>query len=226
MRPSIQGALCLVIDGTPSPDDKTCQNGHYDDPTVIITHSLGGYMLMDAIDDELRREDCGAQANTPAHKILAKTQLIYMMANQLALLDLTTLRGYPHRAGSAPSSNNTAAHFAQCWNQIALTSPVSSPPTESGEASAARRQVVAFSDPNDILSWRIQPKDLKLPRHEWGSVELTNVYMSNNEFSIPLLLSDPTTAHTGYFDNRTVTDLLVCGMEKGAVKPCPAKATP
>ncbi len=48
-------------------------------------------------------------------------------------------------------------------------------------------------------------------------MKLTNVYLSNGEFSVPLLFSDPTIAHTGYFDNPTVMNLLLCGASNGAV---------
>jgi hypothetical protein len=81
---------------------------------------------------------------------------------------------------------------------------------------------VAFSDPNDILSWRLKPCNLELPHSEWGSVEETNVYLSNDEFSIPLLFSTPTDAHGGYFVNPTVMGMLVCGVKNGA----PAHARP
>jgi hypothetical protein len=50
---------------------------------------------------------------------------------------------------------------------------------------------------------------------------MTDVYMSNNEFSIPSLFSDPANAHTGYFVNPTVMDMLICGMNNGAVGVCP-----
>ena len=55
MRPSVQAALCDLIHGTPSCDCKTCENGDPTERTVLISHSLGGYMLMDAIDEELHR---------------------------------------------------------------------------------------------------------------------------------------------------------------------------
>jgi hypothetical protein len=91
LRPSIQAALCYVTDGKPSEDGKTCRPlGNYNDPTIIVTHSLGGYMLMDAVDGELCREHCAP--NTPASKILKNTKFIYMMANQLALLDVDPTR--------------------------------------------------------------------------------------------------------------------------------------
>jgi len=218
MRPSLQAALCIVIGGKPSRDGKTCQHGGYSERTVIITHSLGGYMMMDAIDDELRREKAGAKS--AARTLLENTQFIYMMANQLALLDLTTLNGYPRRLEGATTEADIAEHFARRWAAIKLRSPVRPPQAEAAGTPHTTRQIVAFSDPNDILSWRLKRYDLKLPPSEWKSVKLTNVYLSNAEFSVPLLFSDPTTAHFGYFDNQSVIDMLVCGTDNGEVQAC------
>ena len=33
-------------------------------------------------------------------------------------------------------------------------------------------------------------------------------------------------AHTGYFVNPTVMDMLICGMDNGVPRPCPPKASP
>ena len=73
MRPSVQAALCLCDPRQASPDGKSCRHGDYDEPTVIITHSLGGYMMMDAIDDELRRDGGAAHGKSAARKILENT---------------------------------------------------------------------------------------------------------------------------------------------------------
>ncbi len=81
---------------------------------------------------------------------------------------------------------------------------------------------MAFSDPNDILSWRLEPRNLKLPRPDWGEVAVTNVFLSNNEFSVPSLFSDPVNAHTGYFVNPIVMDMLICGMQNGTAQTCAA----
>jgi len=231
MRPSVQAALCVVTGGVASPDGKTCRAGDYRDPTVVITHSMGGYMLMDAIDDELRNQDCGTvHGGSPAQKILENTQFIYMMANQVALLDLTTLSHYPRPAGAPPpppsASDKLEQRFTRCWTGAAVKVRAALPSSGTEEAPGQKptRQIVAFSDPNDILSWPLKERNLGLPRPEWSTVELTNVYMSNGEFSIPLLFSDPVTAHTGYFLNPTVMDMLVCGMNKGAVQACIADA--
>jgi hypothetical protein len=96
----------------------------------------------------------------------------------------------------------------------------------NGVEQPPTKQIVAFSDPNDILSWRLRPQDLKVPRPDRGSVKLTNVYLSNGEFSIPYVFSDPTTAHTGYFDNPTVMQLLLCGASNWAVDACPPNVVP
>jgi hypothetical protein len=171
-------------------------------------------MLMDAIQDELH--DC--QPNTgvgAAEEILEETPVIYMMANQLALLNLSTLRRDPQAPKTAtPAVEAVTKQFAKCW----LTARARGERGRPSETAAS--QVVAFSHRNDILSWRLEPKNLKLPRSDWGEVAVTNVYMSNGEFSIPGLFSDPTNAHTGYFVNPTVMDMLICGMNDGAARPC------
>jgi hypothetical protein len=218
MRPSVQKALCLVTRGKPSDDGKSCTPGPYNDPTIIITHSLGGYMLIDTIGNELHDNCDKALKETAAGRILANTDYIYMMANQVAFLDLSTMRNYPRQLGGSPP-DEVRQRFASCWTRAKRKAPVllksnGNQPPQQGE------QVVAFSDPNDILTWRIDRKNLGFPPSDWPSVKLTNVYMSNDEFSIPSLFSDPTTAHNGYLDNRTVMELMVCGMSNGAVNAC------
>ncbi len=72
----------------------------------------------------------------------------------------------------------------------------------------------------------IEPRNLKLPKPVWREVAVTNVYMSNNEFSIPGVISDPVNAHTGYFVNPTVMEMLICGMDNAVPRPCPPEVSP
>jgi hypothetical protein len=221
MRPSVQKALCIVTRGKASDDGKSCTPGPYNDPTIIITHSLGGYMLIDTIGNELGRGQRGncdkALKETAAGRILANTDYIYMMANQVAILDLSTLRNYPRKLGGSPPED-VRQRFAECWTRAKLKSPMLL--KSNSDQAGQEEQVVAFSDPNDILSWRVQRKNLGFPPPDWPFVKLTNVYLSNDEFSIPSLFSEPTTAHNGYLDNQTVMEMLVCGMTNGAVNTC------
>jgi hypothetical protein len=236
MRPSVQKALCYLIDGTPGSDARTCANANTNDPTVVISHSLGGYMVMDAIDNELDPRGIGAlDKETGAYKFMETTQLVYMMANQLAFLDLTTLEKYPfpasqeqllafQRRGASANGGpgQLAQKFATEWMQIKLRSSVLAHGAANGgaEVSSGKRQIVAFSDPNDVLSWLVQRENLEFPQPVWHDVFLTNVYMSNGELSIPGIISDPVSAHTGYMSNSRVLELLVCGMSGGAVNVC------
>jgi hypothetical protein len=224
IRPSVQGALCKVAGGTWDPDHRKCALGDYHDPTVIITHSLGGYMLMDAIQAELREDDCEPNSGGgPAEKILENTPVIYMMANQLALLDLSTLRRDPQAPKTKTAATDAVTkQFAKCWLIARARSKIEAAPAGPGQAAPPKSQVVAFSDPNDILSWRLEPKNLELPRSQRGQVAVTDVYLSNNEFSVPSLFSDPVNAHTGYFVNPTVMDMLICGMQNGSAQTCVA----
>jgi hypothetical protein len=222
IRPSLQGALCGVTGGTWVKGNCVQHGADYRDPTVIITHSLGGYMIMDAIQDELRGRcevngDRVAATSTPAEKVLENTPVIYMMANQLALLDLSTLRRDPNapRRARDIAGEKITNDFAKCWAAARARSAA-----REGRTAPAS-QVVAFSDPNDILSWRLEPRNLQFPRADWGKVAVTNVFMSNGEFSAPGLFSDPVNAHVGYFVNPTVMDMLICGMDNGTARPCP-----
>jgi hypothetical protein len=238
MRPSVQAALCLLIEGSPRQNGKICRGGDSKLPTVLISHSLGGYMLMDAIDEELRRDrrDGSLNRETAAFKILQNTHFIYMMANQLAFLDLTELDKYPFLADHAQVGEamrkslfargrpgRLMGRFSRAWSAIKLRprTPASLDVVAPASPSYPARQLVAFSDPNDILSWLVQGRNVEDP-----SVHLTNVYLSNNEFSIPGLFSDPVTAHSGYFANNAVRDLIVCGMNKGKVRSCAATSNP
>jgi hypothetical protein len=215
IRPSVQGALCKVTGGKWDGGARTCAPApnDYHDPTAIITHSLGGYMLMDSIQAELH--DCGRNnARDPAEKILENTPVIYMMANQLALLNLSTLRRDPQAPKTTTATDAVTKQFAKCW----LMARAARARSEGKASATAISHVVAFSDPNDILSWRVEPKNLNLPRSDRGQVAVTNVYMSNGEFSVPGLFSDPTNAHIGYFVNPTVMDMLICGINNNS--PC------
>lgn len=214
--------------GAPSDKGAACRHNTYHDPTVIITHSLGRYMLMDALHDQLTRGQPPGGLNrfSAAAQVLQRSQFIYMMANQLALLDLTTLTSYPQsetaEAQKQPLAPNVRGFanmlhtFARGWSELKLRSPVRMQ-AQIQNAEPGNTQIVAFSDPNDILSWLVQTQNPDLPEDK---VFLANVYMANNEFTIPQLFSDPTGTHTGYFDNRTVLELMICRMQDGAIGSC------
>src|SRR5271165_3281631 len=52
LRPFVERALCVFVGGAPDQTNpRSCSGGEANIPTAIITHSLAGYMLMDAMSD-------------------------------------------------------------------------------------------------------------------------------------------------------------------------------
>lgn len=56
-------------------------------------------------------------------------------------------------------------------------------------------QIVAWSDPNDLLSWNVPDID---------GVHVVNVPVHNAAFKLPPLLVSPTGAHANYAQNRKI----------------------
>jgi hypothetical protein len=226
MRPAVEKALCYFVGGQPDPADpmgRQCQGGDARPETVLITHSLGGYMLMDAIADlQVYHHDLsdtpGAQPHpaNAAAKALARTNLIFMLANQLALLDLTTLQQYPPptTAPAAPAnaeqdeSGGMLRAFRRHWRAYHR---------DAGTKTGRPRQIVAVSDPNDILSFLVSPGTVGVADND---LIVANVYLgeARNWFN---LFASPYAAHLNYLTDQTVMNILVCGMTGNTINPCP-----
>jgi hypothetical protein len=65
--------------------------------------------------------------------------------------------------------------------------------------------LVAFTDPNDLLSYRLLPSRYAVP-----GIDVADVLVSN-DWTYLGLLELPNTAHTDYRLNQDVTRLIACG---------------
>jgi hypothetical protein len=220
LRAAVEKALCMFVGGKPDAADATrCEGGTADEETVLITHSLGGYMLFDAIADlkaahaAKEKELRTASPTNAAAKVLTRTQLVFMLANQLALLDLTTLTQWPPPAvtsatGSSgreePESHGMLMAFQQHWSSY-HTTPIP-------------RQIVAISDPNDILSYLVTANDVSASDPGSATV-VANVYVgvARDWFGLFAL---PTDAHLNYLTSPKVRDIIACGMTGDTINPC------
>lgn len=70
----------------------------------------------------------------------------------------------------------------------------------------------AFSDPNDLLTYRLDERDLK-PRLPDAAV-IANVVVDNPGFRIPGVFSHPLGAHSDFAGNQPAMRLVACGSEK------------
>lgn len=226
LRPAIENALCQFIEGTPDKTDpRFCDNGKPDIPTSIITHSLGGYMLMDALSDltpppETRADTTGQSSDKVERRVSYEAgyhlNQIFMLANQVAMLDLSTRTSEENIPEAA---SNVARRFHEAWDTMRAG-------RDPNHVDKFERQVLAISDPNDILSW-------KLAKGGWEVADATkpvrvaNVYLGTTAevpglYYWPFLglTADPVAAHTNYLEDDDVMDIIACGMSGSTINRC------
>lgn len=185
-----------------------------DQEFVGVTHSLGSYLIFNTLSLE---DSATAQAGQSAAQdaarlakeenavryIFERTSLIYFFANQLQMLEITNLENAPPAANiyqsrgltPPPISTNPAANFRSLvskWKQMQTSFQAGLHP---GNAAAGEKvQVVAFSDPSDVITFRV-------PRI--GDVDVVNLYVQNATRWFGLFES-PHAAHSNYARNKAV----------------------
>jgi len=72
--------------------------------------------------------------------------------------------------------------------------------------------VIAFSDPNDLLSYPLNAADVVDDEGSGASAtEICNVRISVARWAWFFVFANPARAHTGYFTNRAVLELIAHG---------------
>jgi hypothetical protein len=154
-------------------------------PLFIISESLGSKMIVDS----LQEFESDRQTQTFAQQARGNIHSLFLLANQIPLLNLGLVDSngrpdpYQHLKKLARDRHNYRK------NRLP-TSPL---------------QVVAFSDPNDLLTYQLQPD--ALPPDE---ATISNVVVSNDCTWFGLF-ENPDTAHTGYFETNPVVNAIAHG---------------
>lgn len=117
-----------------------------------------------------------------------RLRLLVMVANQIPLLSL---------AGQQPTGNATAATSADSLQQLLRQ--------RRPQAAASPLTLVAFTDPNDLLSYTLPPE-----RYAAQGVTVYNIIVSNAPSYLGLL-ERPDLAHLDYLSNPDVGRLIACG---------------
>lgn len=214
MRDAFKGAVCRSLGGAytrqGSCDLATAQ---LDQPVAIVTESLGSKFVFDAVRAlwlEASQSPDTARRDRLATRLSAITS-VYLVSNQIPLLDLAGRHGdkvAPNnemRTGQVGSSLEEFLSIVRSAHALARRAP--RPLT-----------VVAFSDPSDLLSYRIVPSRISLPE----GATLVNVTVSNADTYLGYL-ENPLDAHCGYAWNSRVIGLLVEGYAPGS--PIPVSPT-
>jgi hypothetical protein len=173
------------------------QDGTRGDPTaprpnqefVIVSHSLGSYLIFSALDDVPAATSTGGSipasqpAAAPFDDILSRTSVVYFFANQLRLLELSNL--------DFGSGKNMISHL-ESWGTL-RSSYLQSLPSSEREGLPPPR-IVALNDPSDLLTWTVP--DLR-------TVEVTNLTVKNATHWFGLIES-PNKAHDNYARNKAL----------------------
>lgn len=212
---SANQSLCWVLgtnwDNIPNNQAKVCEMSlyegieHYNNENLLfITHSLGSKILMDALMVDVNQvseaHPINSEKKAMINRLKDKELTFFMLANQLPILQI----GHP-----LPKVHNQINAYC-----------------EKGGSKYSQRifkdvNIVAFSDPNDILSYAIPQEfadkyiDSRIcPRVTNVSVNVAPVISA---FGIKIV--DPITAHTNYDTNDNVINLITQGTSNFGKKP-------
>ena len=154
-------------------------------PLFIISESLGSKIVVDS----LQEFESNPRSQAFARQARGNIHSLFLLANQIPLLNLGEQDSYGH-----PDSYQHLKKFAQARSDF-----------RRGRLSDSPLQIVAFSDPNDLLSYQLQSD--AVPRQD---AVISNVIVSN-DCTYFGLVENPDTAHTHYFETTPVANAIAHG---------------
>lgn len=191
-RPVIRGAMVSVL-------SQVLAEGDPGRPLVLVSDSLGSKIVFDALADML---DSASLASTQSVGKSAATRmgLVFMNANQLPILGLADQNVSPPPAALADAD-------------AAPVDPLRRYLAARRKQGLSALKVVAFTDPNDLLSYRLLPSS-----YVGENLLIADVLVSNTKTFLGLL-ELPDKAHLGYSTNPDVARFIACGQEKAGKNP-------
>lgn len=204
IKMAMQAAVCTALGGEGQPNNGSNDEGrrckfppdHKPPRLALVAESLGSKFLIDAI------KALWTTNKTTLAQALAETRTVFLLSNQLPLLDLADLpaSGQKRALGPEGRSLDTLIDILQRSRGLNPKEKVAGLPA---------LEVVEFTDPNDLLSYRLPPAALQIE-----GAKLVNVAVSN-DWTYVGLLENPYKAHCGYGDNGKALGLVVRGHTPG-----------
>lgn len=191
-RPFIRRAMVSAL-------SQVLAEGNPGRPLVLVSDSLGSKIVFDALADMLDRSSL-ASIQAVGKSGASRMGLVFMNANQLPILGLSD-----QDVSQLPSDRTDL--------KAAPTEPLQRYLSARRQQGLSALTVVAFTDPNDLLSYRLLPS-----RYAGEDVLIADVLVSNSSTFLGLVQL-PTTAHTGYTSNPGVARFIACGREKTGKNP-------
>lgn len=162
------------------------QNAEY----IIISHSLGSFLIFSALHlDSGSPDGSDPQRVQVFNYLLGHLTQAYFFANQIPLLELA-------RLGSQSGSKS----FLDLRNWADQRRAATAGKAANGEPLA---QIVAWSDPNDLLTWYLGQDFQNWQAANANGVQVVNRIVKNAPHWF-WIVEGPTSAHDNYAKNRTV----------------------
>lgn len=171
-------------------------------PLILVVASLGSKIAFDALTEMLASN---AKESKIAGDLVSRLALIFMEANQLPILGLAD----QDIARTSPTEGSK--------NDFSLQAQGAGARDPLVRFAHARRQlkisgkfddllIVAFTDPNDLLSYRL----LSSHYASVGDIKIADILVSNQPTYFTFL-ENPLDAHTTYGKNSDVARFIACG---------------
>lgn len=172
-----------------------------DDDFVFISHSMGSRIITDSlqrlilvIEEEKTIDPLNKNLQSVSHNLQNKQIPVFMLANQLPLLQLGRRLPEIVNQYDAICSEDALKQNIRFFKEL---------------------QVIAFSDPNDILSYTVPPKFVDEYLDSRLCTKVINVVVNIAEV-VDLLgvgqLASPLKAHGAYDDDERVINLIARGI--------------
>lgn len=179
----VQAAIALALSGGTAGGAR---------PLVVMTDSLGSKVAFDALFRLTVSPTDGPRA--AAARAVERIEMVFMRANQLPILAL---------ADRSISPNTALAIDRFPADPIGAVLSLK----KRAFVAAPSNRVVAFTDPNDLLSYILTPTSFA----KNGQYALVDVIVSNQPTYFGLV-ERPDLAHTSYSTNPAVVRLIACGL--------------
>ncbi|MEM6460993.1 MAG: hypothetical protein AAF724_03670 [Pseudomonadota bacterium] len=198
----LKAQVCDAMNGSLGRDNRCGSVKPLDRSVVFVSESLGSKMLSDAL------QAVWESANRNTEDVLAanvaRVQMYYVISNQIPMFNVAEYT--PDEARAAGDRTGTGDLpgvdvFVEARERARKTRAF--PDTTL--------HYVEFTDPNDVLSYRLLSRDVD------EGIGLTNVVVSNGPTYFGFL-ENPLTAHCGYRWNPYVLGILMNGYDGSAVE--------
>ena len=175
-----------------------------DEQHFYVTHSLGSRIVIDTISDTVDLSSNLANESQITKNVFnalkQKEMNVFMLSNQLPLLQI----------GQADP---------EIINSVAQYCPINA--EKKQERIFKKLNLVAFSDPNDILSYPIPPNyaDHKIDSRLCPNIINVNLNITPAKEALGLSFANPIAAHSGYLEDDRVIALIADGLSREASNP-------